>query len=60
MDKKRRRYTLDQIEREEFKETETEISEPEVGLPFFPKNLAKRPKTMQNNTKTMQNDTKTM
>ena len=31
MEKKRRRYTLDQIEREEFKETETEISEPEVG-----------------------------
>ena len=35
MDKKRRRYTLDQIEREEFKETETEISEPEVGFPFY-------------------------
>ena len=30
-ERKKRRYTLDQIEREEFKETETEISEPEVG-----------------------------
>ena len=31
--KQRRRYTLDQIEREEFKETDSElqISEPEVG-----------------------------